>query len=214
MMFEEADLFEEVFLERGAGHERIEHELAALLVFLPAAERACWSGRTGPAIPDPSGRASRTRPENRPPARSRRFSVAGSNRRSAGGSCGSLGSETAGPSCSWRSRRACSAAGTSSSTGFCGEFLFNQGLQLEHRRLQQCQRLLELRRQHLLQRHALRKMKALSHVVSLGQSALSTSPNSTRVAGGFPIPLRRGSPSAGPPSTRQAGVCAGPHPPA
>jgi len=40
----QADLFEEVFLERGAGHERIEHELAALLVFLPAPERQVGLG--------------------------------------------------------------------------------------------------------------------------------------------------------------------------
>ena len=53
------------------------------------------------------------------------------------------------------------------------QFLFDQGFQLERGRLQERQRLLELRRQHLLERHFLRKIKALSHDV-IFKSELTT----------------------------------------
>ncbi len=42
----------------------------------------------------------------------------------------------------------CPRQSTSSSTGFCCKFLFDERLEFERRRLQQRQRLLQLRRQH------------------------------------------------------------------
>jgi hypothetical protein len=43
------------------------------------------------------------------------------------------------------------------------KFLLNKSFQLEGRRLQQSQRLLELRREHLRECHLLRKLQTLSH---------------------------------------------------
>jgi hypothetical protein len=43
------------------------------------------------------------------------------------------------------------------------EFLFHEGLELEGWGLEQLQRLLQLRRQHLLELHLLRQIETLRH---------------------------------------------------
>lgn len=90
------------------------------------------------------------------------FSVAGSYWVSAGGSAGSAWAEASSP------------ADLAFLGGFLGdggfledgvllEFLLHQRLEFEHGCLQQRQRLLELRRQHHLLRHALGEMESLRY---------------------------------------------------